>query len=177
MRKRLDYWLDQVARDELAGGRQLVREARALNLLRDHDMMRINGWVDIESGERLAARLDPGPPVPDDTRTNAARRADLLLEMVESGAGGPGLTVHVSAQTLFEGKPGISETELGTFLTGDEISRISCDANLTRVVFDPTANLSTWDGRSGWSHPPPNRGRGPGSALCLPGMRPASDLV
>ena len=137
LRKRLDYWLDQVARDDLAAGRQLVREARTLNLRRDHDMMRINGWVDIESGERLAARLDPGPPVADDTRTNAARRADLLMEMVESGAGTPGLIVHVSAETLFEGKPGISETELGTFLTADEISRISCDSNLTRVVFGP----------------------------------------
>jgi hypothetical protein len=136
LRKRLDYWLDQVARDDLAAGRQLVREARALNLRRDHDMMRINGWVDIESGERLAARLDPGPPGADDTRTNAARRADLLMEMVESGAVRPGLIVHVSAETLFEeGKPRISETEFGTFLTADEISRISCDAKLTRVVF------------------------------------------
>lgn len=135
LRKCLDYWLDQVARDDLAAGRQLVREARALNLRRDHDMMRIHGWVDIESGERLAARLDPGPPGADDTRTNAARRADLLMEMVECGAGRPGLIVHVSAETLFEGKPRISETELGTFLTADEISRISCDANLTRVVF------------------------------------------
>jgi hypothetical protein len=137
LRKRVDYWLDEVARDELAAGRQLVREARALNLRRDHDMMRIIGWVDIESGERLAARLDPGPPVADDTRSNAARRADRLMEMVESGACRPGLIVHVSAETLFEGRPGISETEYGTFLTGDEIRRISCDANLTRVVFGP----------------------------------------
>ena len=137
MRKRLDYWLDQVARDDLAAGRQLVREVRALNLRRDHDMMRINGWVDIEAGERLAARLDPGPPIADDTRTNAARRADLLMEMVESGAGRPSFIVHVSAETLFEGKPGVSETELGTFLTADEISRISCESNLTRGVFGP----------------------------------------
>jgi hypothetical protein len=137
LRKRLDYWLDQVARDDLAAGRQLVREVRALNLRRDHDMMRINGWVDIEAGERLAARLDPGPPIADDTRTNAARRADLLMEMVESGAGRPSFIVHVSAETLFEGKPGVSETELGTFLTADEISRISCESNLTRGVFGP----------------------------------------
>ena len=37
---------------------------RALNLRREQGMMRINGWVDIESGEQLAARLDPGPPLP-----------------------------------------------------------------------------------------------------------------
>ncbi|MET0696975.1 MAG: DUF222 domain-containing protein, partial [Acidimicrobiia bacterium] len=67
LRKKLDYWLDQEARDDLADVRHLVRETRALNLRRDQDGMRINGWVDIESGERLAARLDPGPPLPGDS--------------------------------------------------------------------------------------------------------------
>ena len=137
LRKKLDYWLDQVARDELAEERHLVRDMRALNLRREQGMMRINGWVDIESGEQLAARLDPGPPLPGDTSNLAARRADLLLEMVESNTDRPGLIVHVSAETLLEDKPGISETEHGTFLTADEIRRISCDANLTRVVFGP----------------------------------------
>jgi len=137
LRKKLDYWLDQVARDDLADVRHLVRETRALNLRREQDGMRINGWVDIESGERLAARLDPGPPLPGDTRSTAARRADLLLEMVEGGSDRPSLVVHVSADNLFEGKTGISETDHGTFLTADEIRRISCDANLTRVVFGP----------------------------------------
>ena len=99
--------------------------------------MRINGWIDIESGEQLAARLEPGPPLPGDTRNVAARRADLLLEMVERSTDRPGLIVHVSAETLLEDKPGLTETEHGTFLTADEIRRISCDANLTRVVFGP----------------------------------------
>ena len=137
LRKKLDYWLDQVARDELADERHLVREMRALNLRRKHGMMRINGWMDIESGEQLAARLEPGPPLPGDTRNVAARRADLLLEMVESNTDRPGLIVHVSSETLLDDKPGLSETEHGTFLTADEIRRISCDANLTRVVFGP----------------------------------------
>ena len=137
LRRKLDYWLDQVARDELADERHLVREMRALNLRREQGMMRINGWMDIESGEQLAARLEPGPPVPGDTRNVAARRADMLLEMVESNTDRPGLIVHVSAETLIDAKPGISETEHGTFLTADEIRRLSCDANLTRVVFGP----------------------------------------
>ena len=137
LRKKLDYWLDRVARDDLADVRHLVRETRALNLRREQDGMRINGWVDIESGERLAARLEPGPPLPGDTRSTAARRADLLLDMVEGGSDRPSLIVHVSAETLFEDKPGLSETERGTFFTADEIRRISCDANLTRVVFGP----------------------------------------
>jgi len=137
LRKKLDYWLDQVAREELAEDRHLVREMRALNLRREQGMMRIDGWTDIESGEQLAVRLNPGPPLPGDTRSTAARRADLLLEMVEANTGRPGLIVHVSAETLLEGRPGISETEHGTFLTAEEIRRLSCDANLTRVVFGP----------------------------------------
>ena len=137
LRKKLDYWLDRVAREDLADVRHLVRETRALNLRREQDGMRINGWVDIESGERLAARLDPGPPLPGDTRSTASRRADLLLEMVEGGSDRPSLVVHVSAETLLEAKPGLSETEHGTFLTADEVRRISCEANLTRVVFGP----------------------------------------
>ena len=58
--------------------------------------------------------------------------------MVEgAGSDRPGLIVHVASQTLLEGLPGISETVNGTVLTADEIRRISCDANLSRVVFGP----------------------------------------
>jgi Domain of unknown function (DUF222)/HNH endonuclease len=137
LRKRLDYWLDQVARDELNADRNLLRDLRSLRLHRDGDMMRINGWVDIETGEQMRSRLEPGPPTPGDDRSTPARRADVLIDILNGAGDRSGLTVHVSAETLFEGKPGISETEYGTFLTTDEISRISCDANLTRVVFGP----------------------------------------
>ena len=138
LRKRLDYWLEAVAAEELASDRNHVRETRALNLRREGEMMRINGWTDIESGERLAAKPEPGPPAPGDTRSMAARRADLFLDMVEgAGSDRPGLIVHVASQTLLEGLPGISETVNGTVLTADEIRRISCDANLSRVVFGP----------------------------------------
>ena len=53
LRKRLDYWLDQVARDDLGANRNLVRDLRSLRLRRDGEMMRINGWVDIETGEQM----------------------------------------------------------------------------------------------------------------------------
>ena len=100
--------------------------------------MRINGWVDIESGERLAARLDPGPPLPGDTRsTRSPASRPAPRHGRREGRTDLGLIVHVSAETLLEDKPGLSETEHGTFLTADEIRRISCDANLTRVVFGP----------------------------------------
>jgi len=137
LRKKLDYWLDQVARDDLASDRNHIREVRSLTLRRDGEMMRLNGWLDIESGERLAAGLDPGPPAEGDTRSTPARRADLLLEMLEGSSERPGISILVSAETLLDGRPGISETGAGTFLTTDEVRRISCDGNLTRVVFGP----------------------------------------
>ena len=50
LRKKLDYWLSQVAAEELASDRNHVREARYLTLRRDGEMMWVNGWFDIESG-------------------------------------------------------------------------------------------------------------------------------
>jgi len=100
-------------------------------------MIRINGWVDIEAGERLRAELEPGPPAKGNTRTTAARRADVLLDILNGASNRPNLIVHVSAETLAHRQPGISETAHGTFLTADEIRRLACDANLTRVIFDP----------------------------------------
>jgi hypothetical protein len=137
LRKRLDYWLDQVARADLADERQLNRDLQALNLRREGEMMRISGWVDIETGEEMRARLEPGPPAPGDDRSTPARRAAVLIDILNGAGDRPGLIVHVAVESLLEDKPGISETEHGTFLTADEIRRISCDASLTRVIFGP----------------------------------------
>jgi hypothetical protein len=137
LRKKLDYWLSQVAPEELASDRDHIREVRALNLRREGEMVRVNGWLDLEAGERLFARLDPGPAAENETRSIAQRRADLLVELVDGCSDRPSMVVHVSAETLIDGLPGISETVNGTHLTVDEIRRISCDASLTRVVFGP----------------------------------------
>jgi hypothetical protein len=137
LRKRLDYWLDQVARDDLGADRNLVRDLRSLTLRRDGDMIRINGWVDIEAGERLRATLEPGPPAQGDTRSAPARRADLLIDIMNGASNRPDILVHVSSDTLVGNGPGISETGHGTFLTRDEIRRLACDASLTRIIFDP----------------------------------------
>jgi len=137
LRKRVDYWLDRVARDDLADERRTVRDLQSLSLRREGEMMRINGWVDIETGEEMKARLDPGPPTPGDDRSAPARRAALLVDILKGAGERPGLIVHVSAETLLEDQPGITETSNGTFLTAEEIRRISCDANLNRVVFGP----------------------------------------
>jgi hypothetical protein len=137
LKKQLEYWLEQVAPVDLGSERDLMRDLRSLILRRDGEMIRINGWVDIEAGERLRAGLELGPPAEGDTRSTPARRADLLLDIMNGASGRPDILVHVAADTLLEGRPGISETSSGTFLTTEEIRRLACDANLTRVVFDP----------------------------------------
>jgi hypothetical protein len=135
LKKFLEYWLETVDREELAYQRHLVRESRSLTLRRDGEMIRINGWVDIETGERLRATLEPGPAPDGDSRSAPARRADLLIDIISGASGRPDILVHVSAQTLLDDRDGISETGSGTFLARDEVDRLLCDANLTRVVF------------------------------------------
>jgi Domain of unknown function (DUF222)/HNH endonuclease len=136
LKKQLDYWLDQVAPDDLGADRNQVRDLRYLTLRREGEMIRINGWLDIEAGERLRACLEPGPPAEGDGRSTPARRADVLLDILNGASDRPDLIVHVSAETLAGGESGISETSHGTFLTADEIQRLACDACLTRVVLD-----------------------------------------
>ena len=137
LKKHLEYWLEQVAPVDLGSERNLIRDLRSLTLRRDGEMIRINGWVDIEAGERLRAGLELGPPAEGDTRSTPARRADLLLDIMNGASDRPDILVHVAAEALSQSEPGISETSSGTFLTIDEIRRLACDAKLTRVIFGP----------------------------------------
>jgi hypothetical protein len=79
LRKRLDYWLDQVATDDQALDRSRVRDVRALNMRRDGEMIRVSGWFDIEAGERVRAhsnlvhppRETIGPRRPDEPTSSS----------------------------------------------------------------------------------------------------------
>jgi hypothetical protein len=115
-------------------------------------MIRVSGWFDIESGEHLRATLEPGPPAEGDDRSAPARRADQLIDILNGASNRPDILVHVSAEALTDRTPGVaepghrtsptdqtphvSETGYGTFLSADEIRRLTCDSNLTRVIFD-----------------------------------------
>jgi len=136
LRRLLDYWLDRVAVDDYGSERNVVRDLRSLTLRRDGEMVRINGWVDLEAGEILRAGLEPGLPAVGDTRSTPARRADVLLDILNGATDRPHLTVHVTPGGFNRTESGISETGSGTFLTAEEVKRLACDANLTRVVFD-----------------------------------------
>jgi hypothetical protein len=137
LRKTLDYWVKGVASGEQESQRADAREARALRVRRDLEMIHISGWYDIESGEQVLAALEPGPPAVDDERSTPMRRADLLLDIINGSQDRPNLVVHVGYGDMLRAKAGISETQRGNFLSGSEVDRISCEAAVNRVVFDP----------------------------------------
>ena len=137
LRKRLDYWLDQVATDDLASQRDQVTDLQSLTLRREGDVIRVAGWYTIETGEFVRAALEPGPPAEGDTRSTPARRVDQLFDILNGASNRPNVLVHVNAANLTDGGPGISETSHATFLTRDELKRITCDSSLTRVILDP----------------------------------------
>ncbi len=140
LRKRLNYWLECVAEDDLAWQRANLREARSLRVRRDGDMVRFSGWLDAEAGETLIAALEPPPPAADDRRSVAVRRADQLMDVINGSTQRPNLTVHVSAESLFAGLPGLSETSTGVFLNTADINRLACDSIMHRVVFGPDSD-------------------------------------
>jgi hypothetical protein len=137
LKKHLDYWLAELAPEDLEVDRGLIREARSLNLRRDGEMVRISGWLDLEAGERLRAELEAGPPAVGDSRSAAARRADALVDILNGASDRPELIVHVDFDRLAGEASGISETTTGTFLTDEALRRLCCDSRLTRVVFGP----------------------------------------
>lgn len=140
--KAIAYWEQAVV--EAPADIEDQRRRRALHLSKTLDGMgRLDGWLDPEATDELMAALDAAtpPPAATDERTPAQRRADGLMDLVRSGgqalSGQPGLVVHTDLSTLTgEGPPTLAETDSGTVLSKEAVDRISCDAEVTRVVFD-----------------------------------------
>ncbi len=143
VQKAVAYWEQAVG--EAPADIEDQRRRRALHLSKTLDgMVRLDGWLDAESGDELMAALDSATPPPSDLddRTPAQRRADGLMDLVRSGGkamgAGPGPVVHTDLDTLVgDGPPTLAETDSETVLTKDAIDRISCDAEVTRIVFGP----------------------------------------
>jgi len=148
----LDYWAHEVDRPGLDLEAQLLRR-------RFDVTWRANGMVAGEfelpglAGETLLTALDVlmPPPTPDESRTTGQRRADALEDLARSylegaetpivGGEKPHITVHVDLDAL-EGKPGgLHETEDGQVLALESTDQLSCDASITRVVFDASSEV------------------------------------
>jgi Domain of unknown function (DUF222)/HNH endonuclease len=109
-------------------------------------MVAVNGLLDPEAGQTLAAALEPlaRPANAHDTRSGGQRRADALAELarrqLESGrlpqSGGvrPQLLVTVDLDTLL-GPGGLGgETGEGWPLDPEACRRLACDGAVTRVL-------------------------------------------
>ena len=140
--KAVAYWEQAVA--EVPADVEEQRRRRALYLSKTLDgMVRLDGWLDAEAGDELIATLDAATPPPSDSddRPPAQRRADGLMDLARSGAkaltGEPALVVHTDLDTLTgDDPPTLAETDNGTVLSKEAVDRLSCDAQVTRVVFD-----------------------------------------
>jgi hypothetical protein len=142
-------------------------ERRWLSVARTFDgAVAVNGMLDPEGGEQVLTALTAfmPPPVEDDTRTAAQRRADALVELCEHASpetaiARPRLTVTVDLAEL-RGQPRDLRTRDGrwtgaTFGSGEPVDaatlrRLACDASLVPAVLAGRANRWTWDGHAGW---------------------------
>ncbi len=105
----------------------------------------------IITGDRKA-RDDDGQP---DDRDAAGRRADALVTLAQHalgcdavlpGQGGSRAQVHVvvDAETLLQGEPGCTPASFAgsdALLTRQQLLRLSCDADVSRVVLDPDGHV------------------------------------
>lgn len=139
LRKRLDYWIQEVAPDDQAADHDLFHDMRGVRIRRVDGLIKASISLDEEAGEQLLSALEPGPPAEEDSRTLPQRRADQLMDVLNGGTEKPNITVHVSAEALTDPGPTISESSYGTYMSALSIERLSCDAEITRVVLGPVS--------------------------------------
>jgi Domain of unknown function (DUF222)/HNH endonuclease len=110
-------------------------------------MVAVNGLLEPEAGQTLAAALEPlaRPATADDTRSGGQRRADALAELArrsleggrlpQSGGVRPQLLVTVDLDSLL-GHPGGLGGETGgpVPLDPEACRRLACDGAVTRVL-------------------------------------------
>ncbi len=140
------------AQDEAAASERAerLRERRRLDVCPTvSGMVRVEGELDPESGEHVMTALQAivdselrsGGPV--DTRTPAQRRADALGELASRyldspdrprvGGERPHVTVTVDVKTL-ERRTGVGTLDHAGFIHPGAARRLSCDAQVIRVV-------------------------------------------
>jgi uncharacterized protein DUF222 len=122
-----------------AGFNAKVEEAhqrRQLFISECGDMMRIDGWLEIEAGTvvKMAIESLSRPLGADDHRRAPQRRADAIVELAQHGAH-PQIAVHTTLEGL-KGEVGAAASELadGTPISSHTVQRMACDGVLHRVL-------------------------------------------
>ncbi len=146
------YWRQAVDRERGVDGEEALRSQRRLHAsVTMHDMVRVDGMLDPETGETVLTALRAvvdaetrsRPKGDVDDRTPAQRRADALGEVCRQwldrpdrpmvGGELPHVTITVSTDAL-AGADGVCETgHVGPIPIG-AARRLACDASVMRVV-------------------------------------------
>jgi hypothetical protein len=150
----LDYWRSDVdlpgvvldAEDQLA--RRYFDVTR-----RSNGMLAGKFELPTLDGEALMSAVDSRmpPPAEDDDRTTTQRRADALGDLAHDALESPGapivggerphINVHVDLAALQGGVGRLHETEDGFVLDPFAVSRLACDASVSRIVFGPRSEV------------------------------------
>jgi len=113
-------------------------------------MVVLDGLLDAEAGGVVLSALMPlsKPLSPDDHRSPAQRRADALVEVCQHtlthgdiptvGGHRPTVNITLSLQSLRKepGTPG-GELDWAGDITAEAARRLSCDANIRRIILGP----------------------------------------
>jgi Domain of unknown function (DUF222)/HNH endonuclease len=151
LRRVASFWRQQVERDRLEAGEDVLHARRRLHASTTfHGMVRVDGDLDPEAGEALLTALravmdadvrrSPGDAV----RTHAQRRADALHQICTQWLGTadrpvvagerPHVTVTIPAGALADPSTGAGEFDHVGAVRADVARRIACDASVMRVV-------------------------------------------
>ncbi|MCP3977078.1 MAG: DUF222 domain-containing protein [bacterium] len=148
----IEYWKQRIDPESVELDQDMINSLRGIKVRRDRGVGRTYVCFNDEETDMLLRAIEPGPPVPEDTRTLPQRRADRLIEIIAGAMDRPQLLIHVNADEALAGHqthtaqvpnpPRVhGETEFGTVLTPGALSRIACDAEVCRIVFGPDSQI------------------------------------
>lgn len=163
----LAYWKAAADQDAAVRDAEHLHQRRRLHLSRTWGgMVRLDGELDPEGGEAVIVALqslvEPTNLDPADTRSQAQRRADALVELCLDhldhgdvpmrGGRRPHLTVTVAAAAL-QGEPvAPCELDSGAIVTPETARRLACDAAVTQLTRDGGSTIDV--GRTTRTIPP-----------------------
>lgn len=164
--KVVEFWRAAADRESFARDAAHFHQRRRLHLSKTlGGMVRLDGELDPEGGELVITALrsltEPTNLDPADTRSQAQRRADALVDLCADhldhgqvpviGGRRPHLTVTIAAESLEAGTtPG--QLESGSLITPEAARRIACDAALTELAHNGGSTLDV--GRTTRTIPP-----------------------
>jgi hypothetical protein len=164
--KTIEFWRAAADRESFARDSEHLHNRRRLHLSKTlGGMVRLDGELDPEGGElvitALRSLVEPTNLDPEDTRSQAQRRADALVELCAdhlnhgqvpvNGGRRPHLTLTTTIGSL-QGDTTPAELESGVLITPEAARRIACDAAVTQITQDGGSTLDV--GRTTRTIPP-----------------------